>query len=69
MSHRHDGGSMHLSNIGQHQLDYMALHPRRLESSYSLPRDPEISNLIIISLSEDYNTNHRTERPSNTVPS
>jgi hypothetical protein len=39
-----DGGIVHLWNVGLLQRDYAALYPRMLSSSYSPPRDPEISH-------------------------
>jgi hypothetical protein len=38
-----DGGSTHLWNVGLLQWDYTAVYPRRLQSSYSLVWEPEIS--------------------------
>jgi hypothetical protein len=32
--HPDDGGSTHLWNVGQHLLDYTAVHPRRLKTSW-----------------------------------
>jgi hypothetical protein len=40
-----DGVSTHLWNVGQHQLDYKARHPRRLWTSHSPPWEPEISHM------------------------
>jgi hypothetical protein len=39
-----DGGRIkYFWNVGKVQPDYMAQHPRKQSSSYSPPREPEIS--------------------------
>jgi hypothetical protein len=43
-----DGGSTHLWNVVRHLLDYTAVHPRRLWTSYSPPWEPEISRVAIV---------------------
>jgi hypothetical protein len=45
--HSDNGGSMLLWNVGQLERDYMTLHPRRLQTSYSPPWEPEISRVLI----------------------
>jgi hypothetical protein len=42
-----DGGSTHLWNVGL-LLDYTALYPRRLSSSYPLPWEPEIAQFLVV---------------------
>jgi hypothetical protein len=40
------GGSTHHWYVGHHLLDYTAVRPRRLQTSFSPPREPEISHNI-----------------------